>query len=123
VDGVVVDGVVDGVVDEPPLSPPMFGQSPAACVPPLAANIACGPAYAGVELVLLDPDPPAAIATVVQTAAATITARIANQRLGRVELVLVMHTSFLELLVDGRREERRRAKPGGRSSEPRKRLL
>jgi hypothetical protein len=107
VDGVVVDGVVDGVVDEPPLSPPMFGQSPAACVPPLAANIACGPAYAGVEPVLLDPDPPAAIATVVQTAAATITARTASQTLG---CVLFMHTSSLGLLADGRRDERRRAK-------------
>jgi hypothetical protein len=97
VDGVVVDGA-DGVVELPPLPPlslPMFGQSPWLFDPPLAANIECGPSYdaAGVldELVPLDGEPlPAAIATVAHTAAATSTAATANQKLGRVDLVSLM---------------------------------
>src|SRR3954451_15834860 len=95
-DPLCVDGV-DGVVELPPL-PPMFGQSPWAVDPPLAAYIggaaddAAGrpaaplAAYTGGaaadpggERAPLDPEPPAAIATVAQTAAATITARTANQ--------------------------------------------
>jgi hypothetical protein len=87
VDGVVVDGVVE--LPPPPLSSPMFGQSPWLCDPPLAANI--GPPYdaAGVlELELLDEElPPAAIATVAHTAAATSTVATANQKLGRADLV------------------------------------
>jgi hypothetical protein len=79
----------------------MFGQSPCEWVPPLAAYIGCPPNAAGGELEAFDPELPAAIATVAQTAAATATARTANQRLGRLELVSLMRTSFLFSRVGG----------------------
>jgi len=87
----------------PPPLPPWPGQSSPGFDPPSAVKNDGG-AEPGLVLDAagdgvtppLDPDPPAAIATVAQAAAAATTAATtASQTTGRLELVSLMRTSFL----------------------------